>query len=344
MLTSLELCAGAGGQALGLHWAGFCPVLLIDQDKHACQTLNLNNQAAQLGWGQIHQGCIRELLKQANFGALSLFMGVDLLAAGVPCPPFSIAGQQQGAQDDRDLFPVVLDWVAAVQPKAVLLENVPGLLTAKFAAYRDDLDRRFRTLGYTTYWQVLQASDFGVPQLRPRVLLVALQQPYAAAFTWPTANVAPATVGEVLMDLMAERGWAGAQAWSLGANAIAPTLVGGSKKHGGPDLGPTRAKQAWQKLGVNGHRLADEAPAADFVGDRLGYEAMPYLTVKMAARLQGFPDWWQFSGRKTPAYRQVGNALPPPVAQAVGLKLAQALTIGSAIEAEPTQSGLTQIA
>jgi DNA (cytosine-5)-methyltransferase 1 len=121
---------------------------------------------------------------------------------------------------------------------------------------------------------------------------------------------------------MSSRGWRGAKEWSKKANLIAPTLVGGSHKHGGPDLGPTRAKRAWAGLGVNAHLLADEPPGPDYVG-------MPRLTVDMCAILQGFPASWRFAGRKTNAYRQVGNAFPPPVAKAVGVQ------IGRVLEAAP---------
>lgn len=131
-------------------------------------------------------------------------------------------------------------------------------------------------------------------------------------------KVKPKTVGAELFDLMSARDWVGAPLWRERANSIAPTLVGGSKKHGGPDLGPTRARRAWATLGVDGRGLADEAPPKDFDGD-------PRLTIRMAARLQGFPDSWSFVGGKTAAYRQVGNAFPPPVAQAVGLRIAQAI-------------------
>jgi DNA (cytosine-5)-methyltransferase 1 len=119
---------------------------------------------------------------------------------------------------------------------------------------------------------------------------------------------------------MGARGWPGAAAWAGRAAGIAPTIVGGSKKHGGPDLGPTRARAAWRELGVDGLGIADEAPGPDFP-----LTAMPKLTTRMVARLQGFPDTWQFSGRKTAAYRQVGNAFPPPVAAAVGRAIAAAL-------------------
>jgi DNA (cytosine-5)-methyltransferase 1 len=103
--------------------------------------------------------------------------------------------------------------------------------------------------------------------------------------------------------------------------------VGGSKKHGGPDLGPTRARQAWQKLHVNGNIVGNSPPEKGFRGykNKEGFEDMPLLTVRMAARIQGFPDWWEFYGKKTPAYRQVGNAFPPPVAKAIGTRILNAL-------------------
>ena len=118
---------------------------------------------------------------------------------------------------------------------------------------------------------------------------------------------------------MAENGWRGAAAWAKRANDVAPTIVGGSKKHGGADLGPTRSRAAWAKLGVEGKSLGDEAPPCDFVG-------MPRLTIPMVARLQGFPDTWQFVGKKTAAYRQVGNAFPPAVAHAVARRVKKALS------------------
>jgi len=166
--------------------------------------------------------------------------------------------------------------------------------------------------------KLLNASDFGVPQLRPRVILVALQNKIADRFAWPEEIIEPPTVGDALFNKMSCHGWAGAMSWKKKANKIAPTLVGGSKKHGGPDLGPTRAKKAWAELGVDGHGIAYDPPVDNFAG-------MPRLTVPMAATIQGFPDDWQFFGKKTPAYRQVGNAFPPPVAKAVGLSIKRAL-------------------
>jgi DNA (cytosine-5)-methyltransferase 1 len=249
------------------------------------------------------------------------FRGVDLFAGGVPCPPFSVAGKQLGPDDDRDLFPAALEWIHEAQPKAVLLENVPGLASAKFEPYRTQLFAKLRKLGFALVRGLsVNASDYGVCQLRPRFLVVAVRAPFAEYFQPPELSPCDTTVGEVLHDLMASRGWRGADRWALGANRIAPTLVGGSKLHGGPDLGPTRSKAAWRELGVDGGGVADSAPSAD-----IPVRHFPKLTVRMAARLQGFPDEWRFAGKKTAQYRQIGNAFPPPVAHAVGLSLRASL-------------------
>ena len=121
---------------------------------------------------------------------------------------------------------------------------------------------------------------------------------------------------------MAANGWKGALRWRETANKIAPTLVGGSKKHGGPDLGPTRARNAWLEMGIDGRGIANDAPSADF-------EGVARLTPRMMARLQGFPDDWQFADRKTTACRMIGNAFPPPVAKEVGQKIKQVLDYAS---------------
>lgn len=311
MLTSLELCAGAGGQALGLEQAGFGHEALVEIDPHCCATL-LSNRP---NWNVFEED-LRIFKDRA-----ADFKGIDLIAGGLPCPPFSVAGKQLGPRDERNLFPDAIDIVDAVRPQAVMIENVRGFLSAVFHDYREGLKSQLRALGYHTEWRLLNASDYGVSQLRPRVVIVAIKTDRAEHFIWPelvTQN--PPSVGEVLYDLMAANGWCGAKKWRDRADEIAPTLVGGSKKHGGPDLGPTRAKQAWAALGVNGMTIAEEAPDRDFVG-------MPRLTVPMVARLQGFPDDWKITGRKTAAYRQVGNAFPPPVAKAVASRIRGALSV-----------------
>lgn len=322
--TSLELCAGAGGQALGLHQAGFKHKLLIEIDKPACKTLEFNNAKHSLGWEKVIEGCVEHFAENNAHE----YKDIDLVAGGVPCPPFSKAGKQLGKDDERDLFPAALKIVEKTNPKAVMLENVSGLLEPKFAEYRTGIDQKLHDLGYETFWKLHNASDYGVPQLRPRVILVALKPEFADYFSWPDEKIEAPTVGDALFDLMAVNGWEGADEWRKKANRIAPTLVGGSKKHGGPDLGPTRARRAWQELHVNGCIVGNEPPEKGFTGykDKVEYKGMPLLTVRMAARIQGFPDWWEFYGKKTPAYRQVGNAFPPPVAEEIGKKIIKALS------------------
>ena len=307
--TSLEMCAGAGGQALGLEMAGFDHTALVEIEPPACATLRLNRPQ----WNVI-EGDLR------NFDGRP-FKGIDLLAGGVPCPPFSKAGKQLGAEDERDLFPEALRLVDECRPQAVMLENVRGLLDPVFDDYRNWVELQLKKLGYVAGWRLLNASNYGVSQLRPRVVCVGITKALSSGFSWPEPiQIPPPTVGELLHDLMAANGWTGADQWRTRANNIAPTLVGGSKKHGGPDLGPTRAKQAWAALDVDGMGLWDDAPAKEFVG-------MPRLTPRMTARIQGFPDTWQFSGKKTAAYRQIGNAFPPPVAAAVARQIFAALSV-----------------
>ncbi|MGI2855044.1 DNA cytosine methyltransferase [Shewanella algae] len=328
MINAIEMCAGAGGQALGLHLAGIKHELLIEIDEHAAATLNFNNQQLQLGWKKIVTGDLKDF---AEKDATSYRGKIDLVAGGVPCPPFSKAGKQLGSDDERDLFPTAIDIVRKVDPMMVMLENVPGLAEAKFTSYRNHISNELSSLGYDSEWKLLQASDYGVPQLRPRVIMVAIKRPHFQHFSWPTPHEKPTpTVGEALYHLMSENGWDGVDEWKSKANKIAPTVVGGSKKHGGPDLGPTRAKRQWSELGVNAHRLANdnEVPTKGFIGAigrngkvKEGTEYKPQLTVKMASVIQGFPEYWTFTGTKTHAYRQVGNAFPPPVAQAVGKQL-----------------------
>jgi DNA (cytosine-5)-methyltransferase 1 len=308
---SIELCAGAGGQALGLEKAGFKHVELIEIDSNACNTLRFNRPR----W-KIIEGDIRGYSPKPA-------VEIDLLAGGVPCPPFSVAGKQLGSEDERDLFPEALRLVSELKPKAVMLENVRGLLDSVFDEYRTKIIQTLEHLGYSADWRLLNASDYGVSQLRPRVVFIAVRKEIAPYFFWPNPfDKNPPTVGELLYDLMAKNGWKGAAWWRQTACDIAPTIVGGSKKHGGPDLGPTRARKAWASLGVDGKGIANDSPEKDFDG-------MPRLTIEMVARIQGFPAGWLFTGGKTNQYRQIGNAFPPPVAQAAGLQIKKALDMYS---------------
>ena len=304
MLSTLELCAGAGGQALGFEQAGFTAAALIDLHAHSCATLRINRPY----WNVLEVDLNR-------FHA-EYWRGVDVVSAGLPCPPFSVAGQRMGADDERDLFPSLLRIVGEVAPRAVMVENVPGLLSRRFEGYREHIQRALEQMGYSVGWRVLDAHNYGTPQHRNRCFLVATGG--ARDFEWPQPLVMGATVGEAIFDLIALDGWTRAEEWAARANQPAPTIIGGSYKHGGPDLGPTRSRAAWAALGVDGMSLANAPPPRDFDG-------MPRLTVEMTSRLQSFPDDWTFAGGKTQRYRQIGNALPVGLAKAMAGAIARCL-------------------
>ena len=327
-LTSLEICAGAGGQALGLEWAGFKHAALVEIDNWACETLRRNRgDITDPHHWPVHEVDVHE------FDGKPWKDRIDLLAGGVPCPPFSIAGKQLGSDDERDLFPQALRLVNEINPRAVLLENVKGLGQKRFDSYRAQIIESLDKMGYTVFWKLIQAVDHGVPQLRPRFILVAFKHEYAKYFAWPEPRDEVVTVGEALHHLMGERGWPGADEWAKQANTFAPTLVGGSKKHGGADVGPTRAKEAWRRLGIKGTSIAEESPAHDFpVGDP---ENLPRLTVPMGGVIQGFPEEWFWAGGKTAQWRQVGNAFPPPVAAAIGYSIVKALNKERIADGDP---------
>lgn len=327
-LSVVEICAGAGGQSLGLHLAGFQHTLAVELDPNAAATLSVNLQRLQ------PDDDVKELVKIGDVADEEVWKPEDyagratLLAGGVPCPPFSVAGKQLGSADERDLFAWAVEAAGRMKPEAVLLENVRGLNDARFAGYRQAVVDRFAALGYTAFWELLEARDFGVPQLRPRMILVALRPEYVEYFAWPEKSAVTRTVSGVLGDLMSANGWREdyLAKWMAAADRIAPTIVGGSKKHGGADLGPTRAKRAWAELWTDGHGLANAAPGEDWRPE--DHPRGPKLTVEMVARIQGWLGdeyEWEFTGKKTSRYRQIGNAFPPPVAREVGLSISRAL-------------------
>ncbi len=321
--TSLELCAGSGAQALGLERAGFDPVMLIDNNDFACRTITLNRPKWDVR--------CRDLMSfdplDEDEPDLRKVLDVDLVSGGMPRIKAAAAVARRGGDDhERALLKAAISVVMAVRPKALMLENLEGL--ARSDDYADDrswMEAELENLGYRPSWEILDAAHFGVPQRRRSGFLVALADGYGHGFAWPERSAAPTpTVGEALGPSMAANGWPGAEQWAAAANRPAPALVGGSDKRGGGDLGPTGSKKTWWGIGVEGSSLSDACPAADFPID-----GRPRLSVRQAATLQALPEDWEIYGRKTRAYRQIGNALPPPVAEAVGRSIAAALQAGT---------------
>lgn len=310
---SLEICSGAGAQALGLERAGFDPVLLVDNNENACKTIRQNRRAWDVR-------C--ESLLDFDPTDHPKLRGIDLISGGLPRVKSAAAVRRAEDKTERRLLQTAIWLVKVVRPLAVLLENVPDLITSQdFDEDRSWIDTELVQGGYRPFWKILNAADYQVPQNRKSGFLVALVDPYAEAFAWPEPSSRPApTVGEVLGASMAARGWPGAASWAEHANRPAPALVGGSDRRGGADLGPTGSKNAWAALGVDGNSLSNDFPAPDFPAG-----GHPKLNVRQAAMIQSIPDDWIFYGGKTSVYRQIGHAMPPPLATAVGRSIATAL-------------------
>lgn len=309
-LISLEICSGAGGQALGLHEAGFTAMGLYERDRHAVQTLNANPHL-----GTIFQGDVRHVDFKPYRGA------VDLFAGGVPCQPYSSAGNMMGEADERDLFHVAVDIIKTVQPRAIMLENVKAFGFKPTALYRAEIFAELKSAGYEVALFPTAAKDYGLAQARPRLILVGFRDGLMRQFKAPPAFPQwETTVGQALLDLMSEAGWPGADDWAARANAVGPTIVGASNTAGGQGFSSKFQFAAWEKLGIDPKAVGIAPPNQDTPAD-----AMPRLTLKMGARLQGFPNSWEFMGPRGERRRQIANALPPIVAAAFGIAIKEVL-------------------
>lgn len=316
--TVVELCAGAGGMALGFERAGFDHVALVEFDPHAAATLRKNRPE----WN-----VVRDDLKAIDFSVYRQ-LGIDLVAGGLPCQPYSIEGKGLGKEDPRDLFPDAVRIVNEIRPRGFVFENVEGLLHGKHSDHVADILRGFRKAGYRTEIHRIQASDYGVAQSRRRVLVIGLQDDLADAFRMPPAFPGRrANVGDTLLDLMAANGWVGAREWARqrrehvvldrngeivahGAQAATVVTSRGKRRR--------NEQEVQMAIGFDATGLPDRAPTQE-EASREGF--LPSLTLRMRARLQDFPDHWEFSGGKQSVAGQIGNAVPSKLAQAVGLAL-----------------------
>ncbi|CAN7281951.1 DNA cytosine methyltransferase [Neorhizobium tomejilense] len=320
--TVVELCAGAGGMAIGLERAGFDHVALIEFDRHAAATLRRNRP----DWTVIEDD-----IRKLDF-RLYRQLEIDLVAGGLPCQPYSSDGYGLGKEDPRDLLLEGVRVVDQIRPRAFLFENVDGLLHARHADHIANVLRQFRRIGYQVEIHRANALDFGIAQDRSRIFIVGMKADLAAAFRMPpTFPERRSNIGDVLVDLMAVNGWTGAHDWArerreqpirdrsgdlIGHGATASTIV---TRRGKP-----RRKEAarWGGKGVDIAGLPDQAPTPD-QASKPGF--VPALTARMRARLQNFEDDWEFCGGKQAVADQIGNAFPPRMAAAVGLALHSAI-------------------
>ncbi len=306
----IELCAGAGGLALGLERAGFEHVALIEKNRNATATLRVNRP---------HWNVVEADVRKVDFTQYR-DRGIDLLTGGLPCTPFSTVGQKMGRYDKNDLMREGVRAVREIAPKAFMFETVEGFLHSRHADYVAFLLREFSKAGYSTEIHRINARDYGVAQNRSRIMLVGLRKDLAGRFRMPRKFPELSTnVGVALADLIGENGWAGAEEWLQAMrhrDYRSDTIRGyqGSAREG------EAIRSGNQQL-----RYAPPAKAAPTDDEALKKGFVPGLTNEMRARLQGFPEDWHFVGGIGAVADQIGNAVVPAVGQAMGLAMSSAL-------------------
>jgi DNA (cytosine-5)-methyltransferase 1 len=321
-LKVLEICAGAGGMALGLESAGFEHVALIEHDKKAAATLRKN----RADWN-----VLEEDIRNIDFRPYRK-IGIDLLSGGPPCQPYSADGHGRGKDDPRDLLPECVRVVSEVKPRAFVFENVEGLLHERHADHVAAILGGFRKAGYTVDIHRIRAEHYGIAQERGRVLIIGVRRELAGAFRMPpTFPERRSSLGDALVDLMAANGWEGAYEWARErreqpvfdskGNVIARGVLASAMVTSRGKRRPNETAR-WAGKGVDIASLREEAPTSA-QGAQKGFR--PALTARMCARLQDFPDNWEFCGGKEATATQIGNAVPRRLAQAIGLALFSAM-------------------
>lgn len=326
--TSVELFAGGGGLALGMSLAGFKHVLLNEFDTSACKTLRTNRP----DWSVI-EGDVRHI----DFTPLR--DKVDFLSGGFPCQAFSYAGKQGGFNDTRGtLFFELARAVTEIRPKVFMGENVKGLTSHEDGKTFETICNVIKELGYTLVEpRVLKAIMYQVPQKRERIILIAIRNDIAdrVQFHWPSPYERVLTLRDALyqsvifdtdvpksegvkypekkqrvLELVPQGG-----DWRDLPENVAREYMGGSWELGGGKTGMAR------RLSLDEPSLTLTCAPAQKQTERCHpFETRP-LTVREYARIQTFPDYWQFQGTMSAKYKQIGNAVPVNLAWAIGRSL-----------------------
>ncbi len=323
-ITGIELFAGGGGLALGLDQAGIHGVEYVEFDHDACDTLRANRPTWNIVEGDIHDVDFTEWKDK-----------IDVVSGGAPCQAFSYAGKKLGFGDTRGtLFAEFARCVKETQPKMFLFENVRGLLSHDHGRTFATIVHTFRDLGYTLQHQVLNACHYGVGQKRQRVIVIGIRNDLAnvVKFEYPAPDAHVTTLREALadvppspyqpysaskrrvMDLVPPGG-----CWVDLPEDVAKEYMGKSYYSGGGRRGMAR-RIAWDEpcltLTTSPSQKQTERCHPD--------ETRPF-TVREYARIQSFPDDWDFAGSMGAQYRQIGNAVPVEMARRIGVQIVKAL-------------------
>lgn len=332
----IELFAGAGGLALGLEQAGFEEIGLIEFDHTACETLRLNRPS----WNVLEEDVIevskRDLLKEFKLKKGEL----DLLSGGYPCQAFSYAGKKLGLDDVRGtMFYYYAEFIRQLQPKMFLAENVKGLTTHDGGKTIKTMIKVFEDLGYFVEWKVLNAWDYGVAEKRQRVVIIGIRNDLKEKikFNYPIPydykpvlrdalkNV-PDSIGakypeskKKVFDLVPPGGY-----WRDLPDDVAREYMKSCYFMGGGRTGIAR-KISWDEpcLTLTCSPMMKQT-------DRCHPDESRPFTTREYARIQSFPDEWQFAGKMNDIYKQIGNAVPVNLSKCVGIEIMNALNGGEA--------------
>jgi DNA (cytosine-5)-methyltransferase 1 len=328
---TIELFAGAGGLALGLERAGFETLGLIEFDREATETLKVNRP----DWRVIHDDI-------ENISGLDLeeYFNIekgelDLLSGGAPCQSFSYAGKRLGLEDAKGtLFYRYAVFLKKLQPKMFLFENVRGLVSHEKGRTFEIIKNIFEEEGYTIAKDVLNAWDFGVPQKRERLIIIGIRNDLKnkITFDFPTAKKYKPVLKDILLDCPESPGTVYGETKRKIFELVPP---GGYWRDIDPVIAKEYMKSCWDMEGGRTgilRRLSLEEPSLAVLTSPSQkqterchpLEARPF-TVRENARCQTFPDDWQFVGKVSSQYRQVGNAVPVNLAHEIGKEIYRSL-------------------
>lgn len=327
----IELFAGAGGLALGLEEAGFEEIGLIEIDKNACDTLRLNRPNWNVIESDIVEFSKKDLLKEFNIEKGEL----DLLSGGYPCQSFSYAGKRLGIDDVRGtMFYYYAEFLKQLQPKMFLAENVKGLTTHDGGKTMQTMLNVFKELGYEVKWKVLDAWDYGVAEKRQRVVIIGIRNDLKneIKFEYPKPHTYKPVLKDVLQDVPKSDGAKYPEKKKKVFDLVPP---GGYWRDLPDEVARDYMKSCYfmggGRTGI-ARRLSWDEPSLTLTcspmmkqTDRCHPDESRPFTTREYARIQSFPDSWNFAGKMNDVYKQIGNAVPVELAKNVGESIMKAL-------------------
>lgn len=357
-LTAISLFSGAGGMDIGVQQAGFNILSCLELDKNCCETLreNISRQGRNT---VVYEGDIKQFTPEQILDDLDYKPGeVDLLFGGPPCQAFSQIGKQQSLLDERGLLLFqMIRYAKAIRPRAIMIEQVKGLLNAKDLSGRrggvfEQFIKELEELGYIPKWRVMLAADYGVPQLRERVFIVATQKPNGFQFPFPTHSKPSETINLFNLPDYVTVGEAIEGLGSPVVKTETSTIPDNShydvtprrdreRIHGVPEGKNLSSQTQLPKEQIGGLtkkdttkflRLDRKKPSNTLRGGEIFYHPIEdrYLTPREYMRIHGYPDSYVLRGpirgrtgtvKDLDQHRQVGNSVPPPLAKAIALKV-----------------------